>query len=144
MTILRIGGVIAATTIAALCFTNIGHNLVAAPLNMDSEAEHGAEAASSVASSAKPNEFSHRESSAFPGEEVDADAPETQQANSGNFAEETSQATPLDAFGYLGGLFEARFYQAHVTTDDPLDGTHRSRRRQIQRGAGRRGRKRNP
>ena len=121
MTILRIGGVIAATTIAALCFTNIGHNLVAAPLNMDSEAEHGAEAASYVASSAKPNEFSHRESSAFPGEEVDADAPETQQANSGNFAEETSQATPLDAFGYLGGLFEARFYQAHVTTDDPRD-----------------------
>ncbi len=121
MTILRIGGVIAATTIAALCFTNIRHNLVAAPLNMDFEAEHGAEAASSVASSAKPNEFSHRESSAFPGEEVDADAPETQQANSGNFAEETSQATPLDAFGYLGGLFEARFYQAHVTTDDPRD-----------------------
>ena len=32
-----------------------------------------------------------------------------------------SQATPLDAFGYLGGLFEARFYQAHVTTDDPRD-----------------------
>src|SRR6516165_5663478 len=31
------------------------------------------------------------------------------------------QATPLDAFGYLGGLFEARFYQAHVTTDDPRD-----------------------
>jgi len=32
-----------------------------------------------------------------------------------------SQATPLDAFGYLGGLFEARFYQAHATTDDPRD-----------------------
>src|SRR6516225_2833978 len=32
-----------------------------------------------------------------------------------------SQVTPLDAFGYLGGLFEARFYQAHVTTDDPRD-----------------------
>ena len=88
---------------------------------MDSEAEHGAEAASSVASSAKANEFSQRESSAFAGEEVDADAPETQQANSGNFAEKPSQATPLDAFGYLGGLFEARFYQAHVTTDDPRD-----------------------
>ena len=43
MTILRIGGVIAATTIAALCFTDIGHNLVAAPLNMESEAEHGVE-----------------------------------------------------------------------------------------------------
>ena len=52
---------------------------------------------------------------------MDADAPETQQENSGNFAEEASQATPLDAFGYLGGLFEARFYQAHVTTDDPRD-----------------------
>jgi predicted GIY-YIG superfamily endonuclease len=32
-----------------------------------------------------------------------------------------SQATPLDAFGYLGGLFEARFYQAHATSDDPRD-----------------------
>ena len=32
-----------------------------------------------------------------------------------------SQATPLDAFGHLGGLFEARFYQAHLTTDDPRD-----------------------
>src|SRR5215470_17046464 len=70
MTILRISGVIAATTIAALCFTNIGHNLVAAPLNMESEAEDGAESASYVASSAKPNEFSHRESSAFRGAEV--------------------------------------------------------------------------
>ena len=49
MTILRIGGVIAATTIAALCFTNIGHNLVAAPLNMESEAEQGAESPSYVA-----------------------------------------------------------------------------------------------
>src|SRR5246127_510349 len=33
----------------------------------------------------------------------------------------SGQVTPLDAFGYLGGLFEARFYQAHVTTDDPRD-----------------------
>jgi len=31
------------------------------------------------------------------------------------------QVTPLDAFGYLGGLFEACFYQAHATTDDPRD-----------------------
>ena len=121
MTILRIGGVIAATTIAALCFINIGHNLVAAPLNMESEAEHGAGPASYVASSAQSKEFSQPKSSAFPGENVDADAPETPQANSGNFAEQTSQATPLDAFGYLGGLFEARFYQAHATTDDPRD-----------------------
>src|SRR6478672_11725755 len=60
-----------------LCFTNIGHNLVAAPLNMESEAEHGVQSASYVASSAKSKEFSQHESSAFPGEEVDADAPET-------------------------------------------------------------------
>ena len=33
----------------------------------------------------------------------------------------SGQVTPLDAFGHLGGLFEARFYQAHVTTDDPRD-----------------------
>jgi predicted GIY-YIG superfamily endonuclease len=32
-----------------------------------------------------------------------------------------SQVAPLDAFGYLGGLFEARLYQAHATTDDPRD-----------------------
>ena len=121
MTIRRIGGVIAATTIAALCFTNIGHNLVAAPLNMEPEAEHGADSLSYGESSTKDIEFSQRESSAFSGEEVDADAPETRQVNSGNFAEEASQAMPLDSFGYLGGLFEARFYQAHVTTDDPRD-----------------------
>ena len=120
MTILRIGGVVAATTIAALCFTNTGHNLVAAPLTMESEAESGAESPS-VASSAKDNEFSQPESSAFSAEEVDADAPETRQLNSGNFAEETSQAMLLDSFGYLGGLFEARFYEPHSTTDDPRD-----------------------
>jgi hypothetical protein len=28
---------------------------------------------------------------------------------------------PLDAFGYLGGLSEARFYQPHSTTGDPRD-----------------------
>jgi predicted GIY-YIG superfamily endonuclease len=33
----------------------------------------------------------------------------------------SGQVTLLDAFGYLGGLFEGRFYQAHVTTDDPRD-----------------------
>ena len=31
------------------------------------------------------------------------------------------QILPLDALGYLGGLFEARFYQPHSTTDDPRD-----------------------
>jgi hypothetical protein len=28
---------------------------------------------------------------------------------------------PLDAFGYLGGLLEARFYEPHSTTGDPRD-----------------------
>ena len=40
-------------------------------------------------------------------------------------ADETSttsdQELPLDALGYLGGLFEARFYEPHPTTDDPRD-----------------------
>jgi hypothetical protein len=119
MAILRIGGVVAATTIAALCFTNVG--LIAAPLNMESEAEHRAGSASYVAPSANANEPSQRESTAFAGEEVNADAPMTQEANSANFAEEPDQTAPLDAFGYLGGLFEARFYQAHATADDPRD-----------------------
>jgi predicted GIY-YIG superfamily endonuclease len=40
-------------------------------------------------------------------------------------ADETSiisdQEMPLDALGYQGGLFEARFYEPHSTTDDPRD-----------------------
>jgi hypothetical protein len=40
-------------------------------------------------------------------------------------ADETSiisdQEMPLDAFGYLGGLFEARFYEPHSTTETPSD-----------------------
>lgn len=31
------------------------------------------------------------------------------------------EAMPLDAFGYLGGLSEARFYEPHSTTGDPRD-----------------------
>ena len=31
------------------------------------------------------------------------------------------QVCAVDAFGYLGGLFEARFYEPHSTTDDPRD-----------------------
>ncbi len=114
---IRTSGIIAATTIAALCFTNIGQRLVAAPLNMPS---HIAESVSYDAPSAKADELSPRGSSGFVEEEVSADAPETQHANSGSLAEK-KQAAPLDAFGYLGGLFEARFYQAHETTDDPRD-----------------------
>jgi hypothetical protein len=30
-------------------------------------------------------------------------------------------ATAMDSFGYLGGLFEARFYEPHATTGDPRD-----------------------
>ena len=33
----------------------------------------------------------------------------------------SDQELPLDALGYLGALFEARFYEAHSTTDDPRD-----------------------
>lgn len=44
-----------------------------------------------------------------------------------NFSEEVpdqispDDVLPLDAFGYLGGLSEARFYQPHSTTGDPRD-----------------------
>jgi hypothetical protein len=31
----------------------------------------------------------------------------------------SDQILPLDAFGYLGGLLEARFYEPHSTTNDP-------------------------
>jgi Transglycosylase SLT domain len=31
----------------------------------------------------------------------------------------SDQIVPLDAFGYLGGLLEARFYEPHSTTNDP-------------------------
>ena len=31
----------------------------------------------------------------------------------------SDQMLPLDAFGYLGGLLEARFYEPHSTTNDP-------------------------
>src|SRR5262249_43706911 len=35
--------------------------------------------------------------------------------------EHSTEAMPLDAFGYLGGLVEARFYEPHSTTDAPRD-----------------------
>ena len=35
--------------------------------------------------------------------------------------EHQTEAMPLDAFGYLGGLIEARFYEPHATTGDPRD-----------------------
>jgi hypothetical protein len=31
------------------------------------------------------------------------------------------QPMPVDAFGYLGGLLEARFYEPHATTDEPRE-----------------------
>jgi hypothetical protein len=33
----------------------------------------------------------------------------------------SDQELPLDALGYLGGLFEARFYEPHSMTDDPRE-----------------------
>jgi hypothetical protein len=33
----------------------------------------------------------------------------------------SDQVMPVDAFGYLGGLSEARFYQPHSTADDPRE-----------------------
>jgi hypothetical protein len=36
------------------------------------------------------------------------------------------QATPVDAFGYLGGLLEARFYEPHATTDEPREEIRRA------------------
>jgi Transglycosylase SLT domain len=33
----------------------------------------------------------------------------------------SDQVMPVDAFGYLGALSEARFYQPHSTTDDPRE-----------------------
>jgi predicted GIY-YIG superfamily endonuclease len=39
------------------------------------------------------------------------------QANS----DQTDPMQEADAFGYTGGLFEARFYEPHATTDDPHD-----------------------
>jgi len=36
------------------------------------------------------------------------------------------EAMPLDAFGYLGGLLEARFYEPHSTTDSPRDEIHKA------------------
>jgi hypothetical protein len=35
--------------------------------------------------------------------------------------EHSTEAMPLDAFGYPGGLAEARFYEPHSTTDSPRD-----------------------
>jgi hypothetical protein len=42
-------------------------------------------------------------------------------AQDSSIGESKTQAMPLDAFGYLGGLFEARFYEPHSTTDSPRD-----------------------
>ena len=35
--------------------------------------------------------------------------------------EQQTEVMPLDAFGYLGGLVEARFYEPHSTTGEPHD-----------------------
>jgi predicted GIY-YIG superfamily endonuclease len=33
----------------------------------------------------------------------------------------SDQTLPVDAFGYLGGILEARYYEPHATTDDPRE-----------------------
>jgi len=42
-------------------------------------------------------------------------------AQDNSIREHQTEVMPLDAFGYLGGLFEARFYEPHSTTGDPRD-----------------------
>ena len=41
------------------------------------------------------------------------------QAPAAQAPSEPALEIPVDAFGYVGGLFEARFYEPHATTDDP-------------------------
>jgi hypothetical protein len=42
-------------------------------------------------------------------------------AQDNSIREHQAEVMPLDAFGYLGGLLEARFYEPHSTTGDPRD-----------------------
>jgi len=42
-------------------------------------------------------------------------------AQDGSIGEHQTEAMPLDALGYLGGLSEARFYEPHSTTGNPRD-----------------------
>jgi len=42
-------------------------------------------------------------------------------AEDNSIREQHTEVIPLDAFGYLGGLLEARFYEPHSTTGDPRD-----------------------
>jgi hypothetical protein len=42
-------------------------------------------------------------------------------AQDNSIREQQTEVMPVDAFGYLGGLFEARFYEPHSTTGNPHD-----------------------
>jgi hypothetical protein len=42
-------------------------------------------------------------------------------AQDNSIREHQTEVMPVDAFGYLGGLFEARFYEPHSTTGNPHD-----------------------
>ena len=42
-------------------------------------------------------------------------------AQDNSIREHQTEAMPVDAFGFVGGLFEARFYEPHSTTGDPHD-----------------------
>jgi predicted GIY-YIG superfamily endonuclease len=94
--------------------------LVAAPLNAQSEVDHGAELPSYSRSFAAPNALPRVEPSTDRKGDMNPNSHETQEASSAIDAQE-GQALSLDAFGYLGGLFEARFYEAHGTTGNPRD-----------------------
>jgi hypothetical protein len=89
MKILQIGGIIVATAITAVCLT-VGNNLIAVPPNA-AESGVSADSATYISPFAKRNESSQREPSGLPEEQIEADVPETQQANSGNFVREKDQ-----------------------------------------------------
>src|SRR5271170_3691614 len=50
-------------------------------------------------------------------DKANSDQTDPDRANS----DQTDPVQEADAFGYMGGLFEARFYEPHATTDDPHD-----------------------
>ena len=52
---------------------------------------------------------------------VNATEPTTLSQEAPDLTLSAQEEMPLDAFGYVGGLLEARFYEPHSTTGDPRD-----------------------
>jgi hypothetical protein len=52
---------------------------------------------------------------------VNATEPTTLSQEAPDLRVSAQEEIPLDAFGYVGGLLEARFYEPHATTGDPHD-----------------------